>query len=89
MQLSPTMSLTEAVWPRTGVARDVLLIVGFALFTAVAAQISLTPPGWFVELFGALGPGPPARPPPAPPLRPAPALRKDTPAEAPRTSGAR
>lgn len=30
-------------------------MTGFALFTAVAAQISFSPPGWFSQLFTAIG----------------------------------
>lgn len=43
-------TLSDRVFPRTGVMREVLLIVGFALFTAVAAQISI--PMWPVPLTG-------------------------------------
>ena len=50
---SPT--LTQAVWPSTSVARDAILVTGFALFTAVAAQISFSPPAWFSQLFSAVG----------------------------------
>lgn len=48
-------TLTEAIWPKTGLARDAVLVTGFALFTAVAAQISFLPPPWFVELFSRIG----------------------------------
>jgi len=43
-------TLSDRVFPRTGIWRDVLLITGFALFTAVAAQISI--PMWPVPLTG-------------------------------------
>jgi biotin transport system substrate-specific component len=55
MQATRALTLADAVIPRTGLLRDAALVVGFALFTAIAAQISFTPPAFFVELFARLG----------------------------------
>ena len=48
-------TLIDVAVPRTGIGRDAALVAGFAGFTAVAAQISLSPPGWFVDAFAAIG----------------------------------
>jgi biotin transport system substrate-specific component len=53
--MTRTATLAQVVWPKAGLMRDAVLVVGFALFNAVAAQISFLPPAWFVELFGRIG----------------------------------
>jgi biotin transport system substrate-specific component len=48
-------TLIDVALPRAGVGRDVALIAGFAVFTAIAAQVSFSPPGWFADAFVAIG----------------------------------
>ncbi|MDA1097029.1 MAG: biotin transporter BioY [Chloroflexi bacterium] len=48
-------TLVDAVVPGAGIWRDVMLVVGFATFVAVAAQVSSTPPSWFVDAFSFIG----------------------------------
>ena len=48
---SKATTFIDIALPGQGVTRNVLLIFGFALFTAVAAQISATPPGWYASIF--------------------------------------
>ena len=46
------LTLADAVLPRSGVMVDAALIVGFALFTAVFAQIAIRFPGTTVPITG-------------------------------------
>ena len=48
-------TLVDVVLPRRGLLADAALVIGFAFFTAVAAQVSLTPPNWYADLFGMVG----------------------------------
>jgi biotin transport system substrate-specific component len=48
-------TLVDIAVPGQGLLRDAALVVGFALFTAVAAQVSFLPPSWFVDAFAAIG----------------------------------
>lgn len=48
-------TLSDAAFPRAGVLHNALLIVGFAVFTAVAAQISFSPPSWYASAFSSIG----------------------------------
>lgn len=48
-------TLIDVAVPGTGLLRDVALVIGFAVFTAVAAQISFLPPAWFVNAFAFIG----------------------------------
>lgn len=48
-------TLSDALIPRTGVIRDIYLIVGFAIFTTLAAQISFEPPSWYDTFFASIG----------------------------------
>jgi biotin transport system substrate-specific component len=48
-------TFVDVVIPGQGILRNVAIIVGFALFTAVTAQISATPPAWFADAFAWAG----------------------------------
>jgi len=50
-----TKTLVDIAIPGQGVLRNVAIIVGFAVFTAIAAQISGTPPGWYANAFSWMG----------------------------------
>ena len=50
--LSRTSTLVDAVLPRRGLLVDVALIVGFAFFTAIFAQIAIRFPGTTVPITG-------------------------------------
>lgn len=50
-----TKTLVDIAIPGQGVLRNVAIIVGFAVFTAIAAQISGTPPGWYANAFSWIG----------------------------------
>ena len=50
--LSRTSTLVDAVLPRRGLLVDVALIVGFAFFTAILAQIAIRFPGTTVPITG-------------------------------------
>ena len=47
-----TATLTDAVFPRSGLLVDVALVVGFAFFTAIFAQIAIRFPGTTVPITG-------------------------------------
>ena len=47
-----TATLADAVFPRSGLLVDVALVVGFAFFTAVFAQIAIRFPGTTVPITG-------------------------------------
>lgn len=47
-----TLTLADVAWPRTGLLRDVSLVVGASLATALAAQIAIPVPGSPVPITG-------------------------------------
>jgi len=47
-----TLTLADVAWPRAGFLKDVLLIVGASLVTALAAQIAIPLPGSPVPITG-------------------------------------
>ena len=52
MSATRMLTLADVAWPRAGVLRDVLLVVGASLLTAVAAQIAIPLPFSPVPLTG-------------------------------------
>ena len=52
---SQVKTFVDIVIPGQGLLRNTALIVGFAVFTAMAAQISATPPGWYADAFAWIG----------------------------------
>jgi len=48
-------TLSDALIPKTGVIRDIYLIVGFAIFVTLAAQVSFEPPSWYDKFFASIG----------------------------------
>jgi biotin transport system substrate-specific component len=52
---SQVKTFVDMVIPGQGILRNTALIIGFAVFTAMAAQISATPPGWYADAFAWLG----------------------------------
>lgn len=48
-------TLIDVAIPGQGIWRNIALIVGFALFISVAAQVSFSPPSWFVDAFASVG----------------------------------